>query len=408
MKIKHMKVLDKYAGFIICIFISALDKFKRLFSKVVEQKSPSSANKILFIKFWGMGSIILSAPLIRSVRHKYPKAKIIFLTFSTNKEICELIGMIDEIIYLDRDNFYRFFLGTIKMFVRLRREKIDIVFNLEFFARFPSIITYLSRGKIKVEFHSQLLWRGNFPKIKVPFNFYYHNKENFLNLAREIGIEGNYAKLERIKIPQAERDAVERILGNECIYKDSLLIGMNVNASDLAYERRWPKENYAKIATYLARKYNSKIVFIGAEHDAGYVADTLNLMPSKENIVNIAGKINIKKLAALLERCDLFISNDSGPLHLAVAAGTPTVSFFGPETPVLYGPIGSRHLLFFKNMVCSPCLNVHNLKTVQCDRKVKCLRSISVEEVITSIEQSYGVVLNKRSFKYRETERIQV
>ncbi len=405
---EHMKAIDKHLGFVICMLVSIFDNFARLFSKNKNKKNFPEVNRILFVKFWGMGSIILSSPLIRAVRQKYPKAKIIFLTFSTNKEICELIGLIDEVVYLERSNFYRFFLDTIKILARLRREKIDIVFDLEFFARFPSIITYLSGGEIKVEFHSELMWRGNFPKIKVPFNFYYHNRENFLNLAREIGIEGGCLELEKIKIPKVVSESIEKVLLSKCIDKDSLLIGVNVNASDLAIERRWPKENYARLVAYLVGKYNSKVVFVGAKHDVPYVADTLNLLPSKENVVNLAGKIGIKELAAFLKKCDLFISNDSGPLHLAVALGTPTVSFFGPETPVLYGPLGDYHLCFFKNMVCSPCLSVHNLKTIQCNKEVECLRSISVEEVITSIEQSYGVVLNKRSFKYRETERIQV
>jgi len=104
--------------------------------------------------------------------------------------------------------------------------------------------------------------------------------------------------------------------------------------------------------------------------------------------LNFAGKLNIRQIAYLFENAKLMIGNDSGPLHLASAMETRTISFFGPETPVLYGPRGEGHIVFFKNINCSPCINVHQGKTVKCYRdKPKCMESITVQEVIDAVNR---------------------
>jgi len=79
----------------------------------------------------------------------------------------------------------------------------------------------------------------------------------------------------------------------------------------------------------------------------------------------------------------LFISNDcGGPLHIAAALGTPTVSFYGPETPSLYGPAGDLNTVFYAGTYCSPCLSVYNAKTAMCDGENRCMRNITPSEVL--------------------------
>ena len=90
------------------------------------------------------------------------------------------------------------------------------------------------------------------------------------------------------------------------------------------------------------------------------------------------------ELCALLQRSALLITNDSGPLHLAEALATPTVSFFGPETPLLYGPTGDNQVVFYKGIYCSPCLNVHNQKQAPCKGNNVCMKLINPDEVFAS------------------------
>jgi ADP-heptose:LPS heptosyltransferase len=93
---------------------------------------------------------------------------------------------------------------------------------------------------------------------------------------------------------------------------------------------------------------------------------------------------------ALLSLSTACISNDSGPLHIAAALGIPTVSFFGPESPLLYGPRGNGHTVFYAGIYCSPCLNVYNAKQAMCSGDNTCMQAITPEQVISALLQPSG------------------
>ena len=101
-------------------------------------------------------------------------------------------------------------------------------------------------------------------------------------------------------------------------------------------------------------------------------------------MLNVAGKFSLEELCGLLTKSELLITNDSGPLHIAEALAVPTISFFGPETPLLYGPTGDTHVVFYKGIYCSPCLNVHNQKKAPCNGNNVCMQLISPDDVFAS------------------------
>ena len=108
--------------------------------------------------------------------------------------------------------------------------------------------------------------------------------------------------------------------------------------------------------------------------------------------VGIAGEISLEELIALLSLADVVVSNDSGPLHLAAAVGASTVSMFGPETPVLYGPLRSRpsqiHKVHYQRLPCSPCMNVHDNKMLSCwFVEAACMQYITAEDVLASTRE---------------------
>jgi heptosyltransferase-2 len=139
----------------------------------------------------------------------------------------------------------------------------------------------------------------------------------------------------------------------------------------------------------LADETGCDVVLIGSEREAAYVR-RIRDEAGRPNIHELAGALSLGMLAELLQRSKLLVTNDSGPLHLAVALDVPTVSLFGPETPVLYAPPqNGRHIVFFKNIDCSPCINVHNGKLMKCCRtRPECLESITVAEVVRAIRGS--------------------
>ena len=105
--------------------------------------------------------------------------------------------------------------------------------------------------------------------------------------------------------------------------------------------------------------------------------------------LSAAGCLSIKQTAALMGMCDLFISNDTGPMHIAAAVGAPTIGLFGPNTPQRYAPVGVNTTSIFKQVECSPCVHIHEGKAGTCDRGI-CMEAISVEEVWEAI-RSYDL-----------------
>lgn len=396
MNIRTMRFIDKYPGILTCFLFTISSKLFSLFRNDPRYNASDKIEKILMLKFWGMGSIMLATPAIRAVKERYPKAKIIFLTFSQNKDICNSFGLIDEIITINPSSFLRFTSEAVKALFYLRKIRLDLAIDLEFLARFSSIMTYLSGARKTAEFYSDVLWRGDLSKIRVHYNCYFHVTENFLNLVRILGIKERSQSLSRPFVDVEAKNKIDSVFSSYNISRNDTVIIVNINSSDMARERRWPKEKFALLIDRLLEEYSLKIILIGGKDDKDYVDNFLGLIKFKDKVLNMAGRTNIKELIALLERCVIFISNDSGPLHIAEALDIPTVSFFGPETPVLYGPRGDRHLVYYKNLLCSPCMNIHNNKLVNCLMDNRCMTSIDAEAVYASIKEKYAYILDKR------------
>ncbi len=385
MNLKQMKFLDKYVGFFICVFITFLSRIfwsRRLKLKTAMKKP----GRILFIKFWGLGSILLLTPAVKAMRKKYPDAHFVFLTLGRNRELCERLNLFDRILMVNVDAGWVKFFGTfLNSLLYLWRNRPDLTVDFEFFTRFSTLISFLSFAKIKVGYHAWETWRGDVHNIKVPFNRYWHIIDNFYNLVSYLGLprQGDL-KMVAPEIFPEDREFVDKLLGSRGVKGDFIVF--NVNASDLIVERRWPYENFVRLGKMLIQNIGGiSVVFIGTKAERDSVNKIVREIKN-DFVVNLAGELSISQLAYLLKRSKMFVANDSGPLHLAVAMDVPTISFFGPETPVIYGPRGKIHRVFFKNLDCSPCVNIHDRKAVHCrwDRP-KCMEAIKVDEVYSAI-----------------------
>jgi len=184
-----------------------------------------------------------------------------------------------------------------------------------------------------------------------------------------------------------------------CDYKigKTKIVIVNVNVGEMCLERRWPKDYFVSLLNSLLKYPDFSFIFIGTDEDYNYVQSIIDLLDKKEKIVNLAGKASLGQLLTLFQAADLFITSDSGPLHLAALTKIKTISFFGPETPVLYGPKNPNHVVFYKGPYCSPCLNVYNVKTAMYGNKRcfegnnKCMYSITVEEVLEKAKELLGM-----------------
>jgi ADP-heptose:LPS heptosyltransferase len=358
--------------------------------------NPEKIKNILITKYWGMGSIILSGPALRALRKRFPKAKIIMLTFENNKEICARIKFIDEIITVDSESLLKFAKSVLKAVMSIRRKKCDVSIDMEFFAKSSALIQYLCGAKVRVgyypvqkDFLFRAIWRGNLLTNNVYYNPHRHTSEVFLALARNIGADTDDMTPAIIDVSEKDHEKLREILLKAGIGKDDPIVTININTGQLCLERRWPIEKFAELTKKILRSDGMKIVLIGNSQDVSYVKNFLEMVGDHSNLVDLSGLLNIGMLAVLLKTSEVFITSDSGPLHIAYSVGAPTVSFFGPETPDRFGPIGLQHTVFYAGIYCSPCLNVFNQKTAPCNGMNQCMRKILVDDVYAVVKEKY-------------------
>ncbi len=398
MNTKMMKAIDCYVGVPICFVLGFVRKIEIFFRLFFTKKQADVPKQILIMKFFGMGSILLASPLIKSIKKQYPLIKIGFLTFSENQDIVDRLSLVDNVYSLRTDNPTNFIVDLIKSIWKIRKQRYDITIDMEFFSKFSTIMTYISGSRIKIGYFLRQMWRGNLLTHHVYYNHYKHITEVFGALASPIGIKISDYTLSIPKISEIEDSISTRILEKEGVASKDVLIGFNVNVSDLSHERRWPMQSFKTLAEMLLNELDIKIVFIGTPMDIPYVSELIHRVKDISRIVNLAGKTNLGELVGVLGRLSLFITNDSGPLHIATALSIPTVSFFGPETPTLYGPISGNNLVFYKEIYCSPCLNVFNVKTAPCNGHNVCMQTIEPEEVIATIRSHFNILWRTHRF----------
>lgn len=345
--------------------------------------------RVLLVKFWGLGSLQLMTPAVRGLRRAHPGARLVLLTLASNAEFARRLGVFDDVIVLDvaRAGWPGLFLRIARTILALRALRFDAVFDFEFFARFSAVVSFLSGAPLTLGFASDENRRGGLHRRLVPFDRSWHVARNFRSLAgAENGREVELGEFTRF--PTTPRDRAEALaaLISRGVVGAAPLVVLNPNAGALALERRWPVERFADLARRLALEDGAAVVLIGSAAERGRAHEVATRAGRRARVANLAGELSIGALAALLEGAAVFVSNDSGPMHIAAALGTPTLGLFGPESPVGYAPRGERARALYRPPPCSPCINVHDDKMLVCVRgRAECMTNISLEEVLAAV-----------------------
>ena len=400
MNVGFMRSVDRKLGIPLCFFLSCVHGLRRIFSQPRLIRNPE---KILFIELSEIGSMVLAYSLFKKTKEMFPEAALYFLTFKENRHAVDILGIIpgENVITVSSRNFFSFFFSSISAIRKLRRLKISAALDMELFARFTAILSYLSGAKNRVgyfKYHNEGLYRGNFLTHKVAFNPHIHMSQNLLNLIYALRSSSQDAPLtkrslsdEDIVIPriQASQDSRMRILKklqekNKDITSDKKIVLLNPNVSDIVPVRRWPLENYIELAKRLLQHEGVFIIVTGVKSEKEH-ADDLCQAVGSERCLNLAGKTTFFELIDLYHIADILITNDSGPVHFSVMTDIKTFAFFGPETPGLYGPLGKNCRVFYSGYSCSPCLSAFNHRKSPC-RDNRCLKDITVEEVYREVK----------------------
>jgi lipopolysaccharide heptosyltransferase II len=380
---QRLQAVDRFLGRGVCTLLQPWRWVRRLRGR----GEPGAVERVLLIKFWGIGSLQLLTPTVRTLRQRHRDAQLVLLTLSINEDFVRGLGVIDEVIGLDiRTPSWLSLARRILSLARsLRRARFDRIYDFEFFTRFSAVISFLAGAPRTFGFSSTSTWRGRLHTDDVPFNRYWHVARNFRALAGgENGTQVFSADLTPYPPTRRDRDALGLKLLAAGIGPDRPYVVLNPNAGSLSLERRWPRANFADIAARIGATAGVFVVLIGSPAEREYTSGVCAALvgPDPPRLVDLCGELSIGELCCLLEGARAVVTNDSGPMHLAAALGAPTLGLFGPETPLMYAPLGARARSLWKPTVCSPCINVHQGKVASCiHSRPECLVNITPDEV---------------------------
>lgn len=359
--VEAARLLDRYAGLLACGLLSLPCRRRR--------PLPADPRKILVLKFWEGGLIVMGAPWYRALRRRYPSAEIHFLTLDVNSQLADMVGAADLIIPLRvSGGLPRFFFDLLSVLPSLRAAGYDMLLDLEFFSRFSAVLTALVRPGFSAGF-SGGDWRGSFHDVLVPLDTKRHMTENYAAFFYAAGVSTGPEDAGPLK-------ASADFPGSENL--PSPFVVLNFDRKDIMPERAWPRADYEAVMGRL----------LAAGRRVAVISQRPVEVPDRAGLMNLSGRLDYRQLAALFSRAALFITHDSGPLHIAAAMGCPTVSIFGPETPAGYAPLGPKHRALYLGLPCSPCVDALRGKELVCVRRSnECVTGITPEMVIRAAEE---------------------
>lgn len=319
-----------------------------------------------------LGDAVLTLPTIRGLKRLYPSASLSVLAKPFLASLFGMVPEVDEVIRLEG--------GRLKTARELRRHRFDLALILPnsfdsafvpFLAGIPERIGYRTDGR------GVLLTRSI---SREPGFEQHHQVHYYYRLLREVG-QGVPPESETgapwIVPPREGVEWADQFLSQPG-YRGGLLVGMNPGAT-YGPAKCWFPERYVETAQRLKAE-GVQVIFFGGPDEADYVTEIARQVPGS---LNAAGRTDLVQLASLLQRCRVLLTNDTGPMHLSAAVGTPVIALFGSTNPVTTGPFGEGHRIIRHPVECSPCL----LRV--CNRSMECFRAIEVGEVM-QVLQGYG------------------
>lgn len=372
-------LLDQKLGGLLCYLLRIL---VRLAGKIlgINHQLNRPFSRIVVCKFKGMGSIVQASALLNSLRINYPQADIYFVTTPANRGILEAFGELNIKPLLVNDKAaFSLLSSTLRLLIRLWRIRPQLYLDLEVYSNYSSLVCTLSCATNRIgfyksdkEYRSGLYTHLMYYNIKAPIS------EIYLQMLRLLPGKPGYAALVEPKFPA---EAVNELA--TLIPRNQPYLVINPNASDLRLERRWGTQQFVSLLRILLKEYPThQLVLTGAPSEAEYVASICREWEQEPRIINSAGRLSFRGLLSLLRGAEAVITNDTGPLHLALAFKKPTVGLFGPCSPQQYGQMESC-VAVYKNVYCSPC--VHEFSIPPCRGNNTCMQLIEVNEVLQAL-----------------------
>ena len=350
---------------------------------------------ILIINPFGIGDVLFSTPLIRNLRFYYSKAFIAFAVQEKVVPILENNPYIDQIIAFSRGDFKDLFrhsrLEAIRLLLKtlgqIRRQGFDLCIYLSLEHRYSLFLKLLGvRQRIGFNYKQ----RGRFLTQRINIDGYTakHVVEYHLELLKFFNKKAEFYNTE-LFLKEAEKSWAEAFLGNLGVSGSDFIIGVipggGASWGSKANYLQWPYENFAELCDRLSEAPKVKIVLFGSQADSGICQKIMRILQDKP--IDISGKTSLRQFIALIEKCNLIICNDVGPLHMSAALRKKVIYFCGPVDERVYGayPVSPEQIVMKREFPCRPCYQ--KFRVPECNYQQRCLTTITVGEVLLQTER---------------------
>ena len=333
-----------------------------------------SIRRLLLIKPSSLGDIVHAMPTLAALRDRFPQAEVTWLVKRQWASLVEVISGVDHVCALGPG-----LSGWLSPIPDLRAARFHLAVDLQGLFR-SGVMAWSTGCGRRIGFANGREGSPLFytQRVQVPEGPM-HAVDRYLMIAEALGAERPAKpRFEFVDRPQ-DRDAVEAMLNRSGIPASARWIA--VNASARWETKRWPPQHFADAADRLKQEYGCPVLFIGGTAERSDTQAVLALMRTKA--VDLTGQTPVGLLPSLLRQAAALITNDSGPMHIAAAVGTPVVALFGPTDPRKTGPYGKGHSVLSHPVECSPCFRR------DCTRQVRleCLLEVEPNQVVQAVRE---------------------
>lgn len=345
-------------------------------------------DSILIVKLSAIGDVVHSLPFLEVLRENFPHARIDWLVEEGGARIIEGHPAIDRVIVSRRRSWQRrlvkgtAYLSVIREAARFLREirarEYDLVIDLQGLLK-SGVLTGLSRGKRKIGMggvrEGGRLFLNERPVL---VDYEQHAIDRYLKLAEYLECDLSPWKGD-IPVFESDRRLINQLLSVDGLGERPLVA---INPVARWKTKLWESERFAALADRVGNDLSCEIIFTGSKHDRAIIEDISKMMNKRP--MNLAGRTTLKELACLYTRCRALVSTDTGPMHIAAAAGCRVVALFGPTAPLRTGPYGHGHRVIRADVECSPCFkrkceHMTCMKRITVERAFEAVRSIVME-----------------------------